>query len=169
MSTSPPPPTDDEPQGCMETFSSLGLAAYTLLILGICISSCLCGGLTLNTAVLNMATPKELKGASEVDAWRTSELQRYGVLQDGEALLLYHDHTSMGDGRSGCLVLEEEVLVRWDDEVETARVPIAGSTVEEAEDGEVIVTLGEQQVRCPFDEGEGGDRFARMLRASSQP
>lgn len=154
----------------MAAFSSLGLAMYAGLILTICLSSCGCGVLTLNTALLNISTPKELIGAVELEPWRLSELERYGVLVPGDDLLLYHDHTSMGNGQSGCLVLAPEdapTLVRWDDTVETGRVPVAGAVVENTEE-EVVVTLGETAVRCPFGDDEGGDRFARMLRASAE-
>jgi hypothetical protein len=123
----------------------------------------------LNTALLNISTPKELTGAVELEPWRLSELERYGVLVGGDELLLYHDHTSMGNGQSGCLVLAPEdapILVRWDEQLETGRVPVAGATVLD-NGAEVVVTHGEDEVVCPFGEDEGGDRFARMLQASS--
>lgn len=153
----------------MATFSSLGLAMYAVLILTIMLSSCGCGVLSLNTAILNIASPKKLMGAVEVDPWRVQELERYGVLQPGETLLLYHDHTSMGDGTAGCMVLGPEdgaTVVRWDDEVVTGRVEVSGATVtQNAED--VTITHGDVQVVCPFGADEGIEKFTRMLTASA--
>jgi len=157
---------EDEPQGCAATLSSLGLAAYTLLILSIGGSSCVCGLFSLNTALLNLAAPSELKGPAELEPWRIEELSRTGVLRAGETVALYHDHSPMGDGASGCAVVGQAV-VRWDDDVETGRVEIVGATVEDR-GNEVSVRLDGNEVLCPFGEEEGGDRFAHMLEASSK-
>lgn len=153
----------------MATFSSLGLAMYAGLILTIMLSSCGCGLLSLNTAILNIASPKKLMGAVEVDPWRVQELERFGVLQPGDTLLLYHDHTSMGDGTAGCMVLAPEdqaAVVRWDDTEETARVEVSGATVTQNPE-DVTITNGDAQVVCPFGEDEGIEKFTRMLQASA--
>ncbi len=157
---------EDEPQGCVATLSSLGLAAYTLLILGIGASSCVCGLFSLNTALLNLTTSSALKGPVELEPWRLEELKRSGVVREGEVLALYHDHSPMGDGSSGCVVAGENV-VRWDEGTETGRVAIVGATVEDR-GSEVSVSLDGNELLCPFGEDEGGDRFAHMLEASSE-
>ena len=160
----------DEPKGCFGFLQSLGLAAYALLILGIGGSAFLCALGSMQGIVSNALNPHELVGSVEIEAWRVEEMRRRELIGADALPDLYHDHSSLGDGSSGCMVVDRHV-VRWELWQEEARVPIPGATVTAYGDEDsptVTTTNGELTVNCPFDEDEGGARFARMLQAESQ-
>lgn len=170
MSRHIPKVANEEPEGCLASVQRLGLAAYVLLILGIAASAALCAIGTMHAIVANALDPHELVGGVSVEPWRTEEMRRRELLGDDELPDLYHDHSSLGDGSSGCMVLAGE-LVRWELWQVDGRVPIEGARVMVEGDSSaptVTVTLGEDSVSCPFDEDEGGDRFERMLSAEAR-
>lgn len=161
---------DSEPEGCFQQLSKLGLAAYALLILGIGASATLCAVGSMSAIVENALDPHALVSGLEAETWRIEELRRRELLGAEELPDLYHDHSGLGDGSSGCMVTGGE-LVRWELWNEDGRVPIEGARVKTYGDESaptVTVTLGEASVSCPFDEDEGGDRFARMLTAEAR-
>lgn len=158
-----------EPKGCFAWIQSLGLAAYALLLLAIAISAMLCAMGSMQGLIENAISPHELVGGVVIETWRVEELRRREIIPPDGLPDLYHDHSRLGDGSSGCLVIEGEV-VRFELWTEEARVPIHGATVTaygDIESPTVTTTLGELTVNCPFEDGEGGERFARMLQAES--
>ena len=161
---------DDEPRGMGSRIAQMGLAAYTLLILTMAGIGTLCAVFSLHGAISQLVAPKELSSGFSVDSWRLAELRKVDILGRQDTPDLYHDHSQVGDGSSGCMVVEGEV-VRWDAWIETGRVPVLGSEISSsgpAEAPTVTVSQGEASVDCPFDEGEGGERFATMLRVDNE-
>ncbi len=175
MSSDPPElrvvEDDESPSGLASRLSQLGLAAYTLLLLGIAGIGLTCAVFSLQGAVALAVAPHALSSGFTVDTWRLTELRRAGILTEGQVPDLYHDHTRIGDGSAGCMVVDAQV-VRWDVWIEAGRVPVAGATVDshgEPESPTVRVSNGPDAVECPFAEDEGGDRFQTMLRVEAQP
>lgn len=149
--------------------ASFGLVGYAVMLMFLGAGSLLCAGMTFNTAILMTNAPNKLISGVEVEGWRLSELRRWEVL-DTRTPQLYHDHSKWSDGTSGCMVVEG-VLVRWDEELESGRVPLQGAEVgiegEDAIGGSVYVRGPDQRIDCPFGEEEGVERFYRMLDAES--
>lgn len=160
---------EQPPEGCLAQLQKLGLAAYALLIIGIGASGLLCALGSMHAIVENALDPHELIGGLDVEAWRLDEMRRQGLLGPDTVPDVYHDHSSLGDGSSGCMVVGPD-LIRFELWKETARVTIEGARVTSYGDDvapTVTVTLDDATVSCPFDEDEGGDRFARMLTAEA--
>lgn len=158
-----------EPKGCFAWIQSLGLAAYALLLIAIGGSALLCALGSMQGIVANALSPHDLTGGIEIDTWRVEEMRRRELIAPKALPDLYHDHSSLGDGSSGCMVVDGHV-VRWELWNEDGRVPIAGATVTAYGDEDsptVTTTLGDQSVNCPFDRDEGGQRFARMLQVDA--
>jgi len=160
---------EDAPQGCLALWSALGLAAYAGVILMMMLIGLL--GLASSSVMMLLAdadSGAELMSGVEASGWRLVELRRVGVLAEGDVPSLYHDHSPKGDGSAGCLVSGDQ-LVRWASWAEAERAPIlASAVVEVAGDPKALtVTLrsGGASISCPFSEGQGGDRLARMLSA----
>lgn len=160
---------DEAPQGLASRLSQLGLAAYTLLILGIAVMGFFCAVFSLQGAISQLVAPKELSSGFTIDAWRVTELRKEGVLAAEQTPALYHDHSKVGDGSAGCLVVDAQV-VRWDAWIETGRVDIPSASLSSSggDSPTVTITQGGRSVDCPFDEDEGGDRFLTMLRVDAE-
>lgn len=161
---------EDEPQGCLESVQSMGLAMYAFLILGMLGASLACAGVSMWGMVAGAQGAKDLRGGAELELWRLAPLQQqWGVLTPEERPVLYHDHSLRADGTSGCAVVDQD-LVRWDQRALTARVGIPGAEVRadgEADAPTVVVTQAGVEVACPFGRGQGGDRFLRMLQSEA--
>jgi hypothetical protein len=170
MSSAPPDPPDpsehEAPSDLASRLSQMGLAAYTLLLLTIAGVGLICAVFSLQGAISLAVAPHAVASGFTVDTWRLTELRREGILGEAEVPDLYHDHTRMGDGSAGCMVVEGQV-VRWDVWLETGRVPVAGATVDstgEPSSPTVRIRSGSLSVECPFEEDEGGERFETMLQ-----
>ncbi|MCB9741184.1 MAG: hypothetical protein H6741_16495 [Alphaproteobacteria bacterium] len=167
-----PRPPEEEPS-LLESLSQMGLAMYAFLVLGMMGCSGLCMGMTVYGIMSSADDISGLRAGSELEIFRVAQLQQWGVLHEGDAPLLYHDHSSFFDGTSGCVVAGD-TLSRWDQQALTGRVDIPGASVSalgEEDAPTVRVERDGAQVECPFDAGEGGERFLRMLKteASRQP
>jgi len=157
-------PIHDEPQGCFARVARLGMAFYALLLLGM-----ICAGTTcaMGTSVLMTFSGQGADRGSglvagfEAPAGVLAELRRQSLLADQRVPELFHDHSSGGDGRSGCAVIGAELL-RWDDWAETNRVPLSGTEIEVG-DFAVTVRAGEQAVTCPLPTDGDAERLGRML------
>ena len=87
------------------------------------------------------------------------------MLQDEEVPALYHDHSPIADGSSGCLVMNDN-LVLWTEKALIRSLPIPGSTIQDSSTN-VRLTQGAESIDCPFMPGDGADRLAAMLRVDA--
>lgn len=161
-------PAEDAPRGCFALWGALGMAAYAFLVLGMLLAG-LVGifGASVAMVLRNAGSGGALMSGTEADSWRLSELRGVGILGEGVTPPAYHDHSRQIDGSAGCMIAGDEV-VQWEAWAEVGRVPIAGAalTVEGPDEAPTVsLSGGGSTVRCPFDEEQGGDRFARMLKA----
>ena len=160
------PTKEPQPLGCLANFGSLGLAMYALLVIGLLTSSLTCGVMTMVQSWLSSYVPgSELQSGFEAAPWRINELRKWGILKQQETPALYHDHSLNIDGSSGCLVMDDH-LVLWADKKETLRLTIPGATVESS-DTLVRLRQGTEQIECPFYPGDGADRLAAMLKTDA--
>ncbi|MCB9761838.1 MAG: hypothetical protein H6739_18555 [Alphaproteobacteria bacterium] len=166
----PRPPlevVDEAPQGCLEQFQALGLAMYASIVLAMLLGSAICAIGSMVGLLLLAENPKELTSGTELEVWRLAVLRDQGVLGDDQVPALYHDHSEAADGSAGCLVVDG-ALVRWQGGAIQARSGFADAEVRvDGPDATPTVTLvtPDLALACPFGEGEGGDRFARMLQS----
>ena len=160
------PSAEPKPLGCLANFGSLGLAMYAILVLGLLVSSLTCGVMTMVQTWRSQAIDStELQSGVQTAPWRLSELRNWGVLQSEEVPALYHDHSPMADGSSGCLVMDNE-LVLWTDKSLTQSLAIPGAAIEDSSTN-VRLTQGDKSIDCPFMPGDGADRLASMLRVDA--
>ncbi len=161
------PTKEPQPLGCLANFGSLGLAMYAILVIGLLTSSLTCGVMTMVQSWRSSYVPgSELQSGVEAAAWRLNELRKWGVLGEQETPALYHDHSVNIDGSSGCLVMNDQ-LVLWTDRETTLRLSIPGSQIE-GSDTLVRLTRGAEHIECPFYPGDGADRLAAMLKTDAQ-
>ena len=161
-------PEERRPSGCMGVVGGLGLMAYGGLIVGMGTVG-LVGivWVIYTTFLLAQEQGAELMSGFEVDGWRLKELRTWGVLPENVTPALYHDHSNAMDGSAGCMVVEGDVVVWFDQEL-TVSVPLEGATVTGVDEGLVTVTIvNGETATCYFRPGEGGDRFLRMLQAEA--
>ena len=160
------PKAEPKPLGCLANFGSLGLAMYAILILGLLVSSLTCGVMTMVQTWRSSYIPdNELQSGLQTAPWRLTELRKWGVLQNNETPALYHDHSALVDGSSGCLVMGKD-LILWTDKTLTTKLPIAGATIEGTETS-VRLIQNDEQIDCPFMPGDGADRLAAMLKVDA--
>lgn len=151
-----------------ETAQSLGLAMYTLLILGIIgAASCCTVGALWGIITGSLGDSDEIVAGTELVPQQLSGLWQGGVLPEGERPEVYHDASRLGDGLEGCLVHQGE-LVRWRVAQPPQRLRLHGATVSTTDQPSVLVTQGGETVECPFYGLTGRDRFARMLQSEAQ-
>ncbi len=157
------PTAEPKPLGCLANFGSLGLAMYALLVLGLLVSSLTCGVMTMVQTWRSQAIEStELQSGMQTAPWRLNELRTWDVLQTEDVPALYHDHSPIADGSSGCMVLGDE-LILWTEKTLTRKLPIPGANIEES-DMNVRLSQGDESIDCPFLPGDGADRLAAMLR-----
>ena len=160
------PSAEPKPLGCLANFGSLGLAMYALLVLSLLVSSLTCGVMTMVQTWRSQAIDStELQSGIQTAPWRLSELRKWGVLQSEEVPALYHDHSPIADGSSGCLVMNN-ALVLWTEKALTRSLAIPGATIEDNSTN-VRLTQGTESIDCPFMPGDGADRLAAMLRVDA--
>ena len=163
---------DGEPQkaGCIGTIAGLGLLGYAGLVVGMGTVG-LVGivWVIYTTLLLAQGQGSQLMSGAEVDAWRLEELRGWGVLAEDVTPALYHDHSNAQDGSAGCMVVEGEVLVWFDQEL-TQTLSLDGATVTGVDEGLVTVTIetADETATCYFRPDEGGDRFLRMLQVETK-
>jgi len=161
------PTKEPQPLGCLANFGSLGLAMYAILVIGMLTSSLTCGVMTMVQSWRSSYIPdSELQSGIEAASWRLNELRTWGVLNGKETPALYHDHSTNLDGSSGCLVMNDE-LVLWTDKSISLRLPISGAEIEGTKTL-VRLSQGSEQIECPFYPGDGAERLAAMLTTDSR-
>jgi hypothetical protein len=139
-----------------------GLAAFAFLLFGIFLIGIT--GVAVSTYSIFTAgealSPQLLSYGGLVDPSMLAPMRDAGILGPAELPDAYHAEDATG--RNAC-ALSQGKLLRIEGGVGTTMSLDTIADVRE-EDGAVVV-VGEKTVRCPFGEGEGGDRFARMLRS----
>ena len=156
----------EEKGGCFTVIAPFGLAIYALLIISIGLSAGFCGLTTMFGSWQQGADEgRSLSSGIGASQWRLQELRRFNLIERSETPTLYHDHSFMGDGSSGCYVLND-VVTRWDNGALTASADIIGATVT-GTSSEVVIQNGDVTVSCPFGMGQGGGDFLSMLETTA--
>jgi hypothetical protein len=163
-------PQAEEAGGCFAAASSLGLAAYALLVISMGAAGVICGSATLCNALRQTIEPESrLSSGINLQPWRIEELRREGLLGADQVPQLYMDDSFKMDGSSGCVVVEGS-LTRWRSG-ETSTVLVSGATVESRGSPQtptIVVSRDEVEIDCPFLDGDQGQRFYGMLLAESR-
>lgn len=96
------------------------------------------------------------------------ELVSWGVVDAGQSIWLYHDHSASGDGSAGCAAAGDQ-LVRWEERRPVDRVTITGADIDVELGSRVLVRVSRdgRSVTCPFQLGEGADSFSDALRLAA--
>lgn len=142
-----------------------GLAVYFLLLVALLVTGI--AGIFFTMSVLHGAgsstSPLSVTyGGGLPEQW-LAPLRSAGVLGKDEVPDVYHPE--IYDGSRACAVIGSTLVRVTETGVE--KVSIHSLTGVEEVPGAVVVR-GETTVRCAFGEGEGGDRFAAMLRAAQR-
>jgi len=156
----------DDKGGCFTVIAPFGLALYAILIISIGLAAGFCGLSTMfGTWRQDGDEGRKLTSGMGAAQWRLQELRRFGLIERSQTPILYHDHSFMADGSSGCYVIDDTVT-RWDNGVLSGRVSIIGSTVS-GDSSDVTVQNGEDVVTCPFGLMQGGGDFLSMLQTTA--
>ncbi len=143
-----------------ETAPGCGLAGFAMLLLGL--FSIGVTGVSVSTCSILSAgaqlTPERLSYGGVVDARMLEPLREVGALGPTEIPDAYHAENVAGT--EACAITETRILRIGDDGVQ--QMPLASITAVSGTEAEVVIT-GETTFSCYFGEGEGGDRFLRML------
>jgi len=140
--------------GCGFGFYALILLIFFLLgSTGIALST-----LTIIDASKN-ASPFNLTYGGNVEPALLGPLRAAGVLAEGEVPDAFHPETVMGD--RACAI-HQDTLIRLD-AGKLTRVPLAELTSVELLPDRVRAVGAAVTVECMFNEGEGADRFAKMI------
>ncbi len=120
-------------------------------------------GVTMSTLTIfdasRNSSPFNLAYGGSVEPALLLPMRAAGLLGEGEVPDAFHAESLAGD--VACAIRGEELL-RLGPEGPT-RLPLASITaVEESKEG--VRVTGASVIFCAFQEGEGGDRFARMLQ-----
>jgi hypothetical protein len=154
-----------------QTAAGCGLAAYALLLLGLCLVGVL--GIVASTLNLLSQGPDEvskLVHGSEVQVWRLQPMRDAGALELTEVPLAWHDESRMRDGSTVCALRSGE-LVRVEegqaqqlrfDEIKEVQLQVASER-----ELNVLVSGSQVQITCHFGPGEGGERLAQQLLQES--
>lgn len=139
--------------GCgFALYAGILFGFFVLGVFGIGMST-----LTIFDASKN-SSPFNLTYGGNVEPVLLVPMQRAGLLTEGEVPDAFHTETITGD--VACAVRGAELLRLSADGA--VRIPLASiRAVEETTEG--VRVIGASTVFCAFLEGEGGDRFARML------
>lgn len=142
-----------------------GLAVYFLLLVALLITGV--AGIFFTMSVLHGAgsstSPLSVTyGGGLPEQW-LAPLRKAGVLEKDEVPDVYHPE--IYDGSRACAVVGPTLVRVTEETVE--KLAIASITRVEEVDGAVVITGG-VAIRCAFGEGEGGERFAAMLRAAQR-
>lgn len=159
-----PTPTPHELALHRQNMLGCGMAAYSFVLLGIFAVGVV--GLSLATYTIffagEAASPMNLSYGGLTSPVFLEPLEAAGLITAGEAPDAYHAEAL--DGSVAC-ALHEGDLLRLSAEG-AFRMPLATVTaVDEVPEG--VRVVGEREVLCRFNAGEGADRFARMLRAAA--
>lgn len=140
-----------------------GLALFVMLLAGFFCVGATSHGVSI-FAVLSSADAlrsSKLVYGGNVDPRTLMPMRDAGGIRQDEIPDAFHAETA--DGTRACAISGGRV-VRVDDGAVTA-IPLAEITRVVPEQGAVAVHGATASVVCTFEEGEGGDRFARMLLA----
>ena len=156
----------EEKSGCFTIVAPFGLALYALVIISIGLSAGFCGLTTMfGSWKQGSGEGRNLSSGIGAAQWRLQELRRFDLIEMGQTPSLYHDHSFVADGSSGCYVLNDTVT-RWDNGVLTTSADIIGSVIS-GDSSEVTIQNGDNVVTCPFGLGQGGGDFLSMLETTS--
>lgn len=160
-----PAPSPHELAHRRQNMLGCGLAAYAFVLLGIFAAGV--AGLSIATYTLfsagEAASPMNLSYGGLTSPVFLEPLEAAGLLPAGAAPDAYHAEAL--DGSVACALYAGELL-RLSPEG-AFRMPLSTvSVVEEVPEG--VRVVGEREVLCRFNAGEGADRFARMLRAATR-
>lgn len=138
-----------------------GFALYAVILFVFFVLGVL--GISMSTLTILDASkhtsPFNLTYGGNVEPVLLLPMTRAGLLVEGEVPDAFHAETITGD--SACAIKGGDFL-RISPEG-PLRMPLSSITaVEETKEG--VRVVGASTVFCAFMEGEGGDRFARMLR-----
>lgn len=138
-----------------------GLAAFALLLFTI--FSIGVTGISVSTYSILTAgehlTPQRLSYGGVVDRRMLEPMREAGLLGPDELPDVYHAENATGS--EACAVSTGRLL-RIDAEG-GHQVPLASITSVGGTDLEVVIHATDTSLVCHFGEGEGGDRFRRML------
>ena len=150
-----------------QTGAGCGLAAYALVLLGVCLAGVL--GIVFSTLNLLSQEPEEISQlvhGSEVQVWRLQPMRDAGVLDLTEVPLAWHDESPMRDGTTVCALRPGEVVrVAEGTATRMGFGQISSVNITPGEPGrfQVIISGSPQEITCHFGATEGGDRFAQQL------
>ena len=151
------------------TRAGCGLAAYALVLLGVCVIGVL--GIVFSTLNILHTAPdsvSELVHGSEVQVWRLQPMRIAGALELTEVPLAWHDESPMRDGTTVCALRTvgvtrvedgEAVLIAYDAIKDIEAIESAPTSVE------IRITGAESTFGCHFGPREGADGFIRQLSA----
>ncbi len=149
------------------TGAGCGLAAYAIVLLGICLIGLV--GIVLSTVnLLSMEAESlsQLVHGSEVPVWRLQPMRDAGVLELTEVPLAWHDESPERDGSTVCALRASSVVrVHGGEAQELDFLEIQDVSAEVSQDtvATVTVTGGAAPLLCHFGPGEGAERFVRQL------
>ncbi|MFM2247870.1 MAG: hypothetical protein RL071_3945 [Pseudomonadota bacterium] len=155
-----------------------GIAAYGLLLLGICLVGMTVGGLGTIGFIFGLVEggargPSELKAGVETPVYQLKPLRGTRLVGLTEVPAGFHDESEDLDGSVGCAMMTDR-LVRVEG---GAGLVLAYSQIDvvdvqgDEKTGMVVSAQGRdpqgqaQTLRCHFRAGEGGSRLAAQLEA----
>jgi hypothetical protein len=155
-----------------QTGAGCGLAAYALILLGLCLVGVL--GIVLSTMNLINQQPDEISRlvhGSEVPVWRLQPMREAGALELTEVPLAWHDESPYRDGTTVC-ALRPGTLVRVESGTATSlrfeNIVELEVTRDDTTGRATITAVGPtHNVACHFMPKEGGDKFFQQLRTES--
>jgi hypothetical protein len=149
-----------------------GLAAYTLLLLLLCIVGMagMAGGFIGVLFQGEGKGPLPLQPGTQTAVWALAPMREAKVLRVDEIPLAFHSEAR--DASVACAMMDDR-LIRVDEGVGSILLyaAITEITTEGTEDiGMTITSTGTAEtgpvaIPCIFNNNEGGDKFERMLRA----
>ena len=142
-----------------ESAAGCGLAAYAMLLLGICLIGV--AGIVLSSINLLSMEPdaiSRLVHGSEVPVWRLLELK--------EVPLAWHDESPARDGTSICALRQKSVVhLQASQGQELVFSKIESITTKADGQGAVLVAVNgaSMSLSCQFGAGEGAESFVRQI------
>jgi hypothetical protein len=150
-----------------ESAAGCGLAAYAMLLLGICLIGV--AGIVLSSINLLSMEPdaiSRLVHGSEVPVWRLQPMRDAGLLELKEVPLAWHDESPARDGTSICALRQKSVVhLQASQGQELVFSKIESITTKADGQGAVLVAVNgaSMSLSCQFGAGEGAESFVRQI------
>jgi hypothetical protein len=163
-------PAGAEVEGPASAWGGAGMAIYAGMLIVLFFVAV--GALSMASYVLlkqSSGSWSELEPGTAVPVWRLAPLRDAGLLGPDEVPLAWHDESMRLDGSIACALLPD-ALVRVDEgrAQRVAYSAVRAVDVQGTEESGVVVDARSEgeTLRCSFRPQDGGERFARQVKAA---